>query len=70
MPTGASHMDKMGIYTSTTVVDEVQEIQLNDWQEGSSTEDQVKITIKCTSDCVNNLFKVKLGGKETGSLLN
>ena len=61
-------MDKMGIYTSTTVVDEVQEIQLTDWQEGTATEDKVKITMQCSSGCVNELFKVKLGGKRTGLL--
>merc|ERR1712096_90181 len=54
---GASHQDKTVVYMSTDVVDEVQEIQLNGWQTSESpTEDQVKIALSCTTDCVYNLF--------------
>ena len=54
---------------SSTVVDEVQEVRLEEWEEGSPVEDQAEMTLKCGGGCENELFRVKLGGKETGLLL-
>ena len=60
----------MAVHLSSTVDDEVQEVRLEEWQQnGTSVEDQVKVGMNCTGGCSNELFRVELGGKQTGMLI-
>lgn len=67
--TDASQKDKNTIYLSSTVDDEVQEVVLEEWQQNDTVvEDEVWVGMNCTGTCTNQLFRVELGGKQTGLL--